>query len=66
MWTKGRNYKNREDKKGSAENKEVQDLDDPRTKVWDRKTNRNLAISPIHHPLENEEEDHKIQGFREA
>lgn len=28
-------------------------LDDPGTKVWDRKTNRNLAVSPIHHPLEN-------------
>eukprot|EP00257_Ricinus_communis_P015026 XP_015572856.1 uncharacterized protein LOC8274501 isoform X2 [Ricinus communis] len=31
----------------------VTGLDDPGTKVWDRKTNRNLAVSPIHHPLEN-------------
>ncbi|XP_012073353.1 uncharacterized protein LOC105634990 isoform X2 [Jatropha curcas] len=30
-------------------------LDDPGTKVWDRKTNRNMAVSPIHHPLENPE-----------
>ncbi|XP_050231801.1 uncharacterized protein LOC126680680 isoform X2 [Mercurialis annua] len=31
----------------------VTGLDDPVTKVWDRKTNRNLVVSPIHHPLEN-------------
>ncbi|WCJ40753.1 Phox-associated domain Phox-like Sorting nexin C-terminal [Euphorbia peplus] len=30
----------------------VTGLDDPGTKVWDRKTNRN-PVSPIHHPLEN-------------
>lgn len=28
-------------------------LDSPGTKVWDGKTNRNLAVSHIHHPLEN-------------
>ncbi|XP_061981082.1 uncharacterized protein LOC133701249 isoform X3 [Populus nigra] len=31
----------------------VTGLDSPGTKVWDGKTNRNLAVSHIHHPLEN-------------
>ncbi|KAF9690003.1 hypothetical protein SADUNF_Sadunf01G0150800 [Salix dunnii] len=31
----------------------VTGLDSPGTKVWDGKTNRNLAVSNIHHPLEN-------------
>ncbi|CAK7356694.1 unnamed protein product [Dovyalis caffra] len=31
----------------------VTGLDSPVTKVWDGKTNRNLAVSHIHHPLEN-------------
>lgn len=28
-------------------------LDSPGTKVWDGKSNRNLSVSQIHHPLEN-------------
>lgn len=28
-------------------------LDSPGTKVWDGRTNRNLGVSHIHHPLEN-------------
>ncbi|KAJ0007828.1 hypothetical protein Pint_29796 [Pistacia integerrima] len=28
-------------------------LDSPGTKVWDGKSNRNVAVSHIHHPLEN-------------
>lgn len=28
-------------------------LDSPGTKVWDGKSNRNLSVSHIHHPLEN-------------
>ncbi|KAJ4843567.1 hypothetical protein Tsubulata_040936 [Turnera subulata] len=31
----------------------VMGLDSPGTKVWDGKTNRNQAVSHIHHPLEN-------------
>ena len=31
----------------------VTGLDSPGTKVWDGKTNRNQAVSHIHHPLEN-------------
>ncbi|KAJ6715203.1 PHOX (PX) DOMAIN-CONTAINING PROTEIN [Salix viminalis] len=31
----------------------VTGLDSPGTKVWDGKTNRNPAVSNIHHPLEN-------------
>ncbi|XP_021298740.1 uncharacterized protein LOC110427513 isoform X2 [Herrania umbratica] len=30
-------------------------LDSPGTKVWDGKSNRNLTVSHIHHPLENPE-----------
>uniref|UniRef100_A0A2P2MMH5 Uncharacterized protein n=1 Tax=Rhizophora mucronata TaxID=61149 RepID=A0A2P2MMH5_RHIMU len=33
----------------------VTGLDSPGTKVWDGKTKRNLAVSKIHHPLENSE-----------
>ncbi|EOY26788.1 PREDICTED: uncharacterized protein LOC18595932 [Theobroma cacao] len=33
----------------------VTGLDSPGTKVWDGKSNRNLTVSHIHHPLENPE-----------
>lgn len=33
----------------------VTGLDSPGTKVWDGKSNRNMTISHIHHPLENSE-----------
>ncbi|KAM2993976.1 hypothetical protein FF2_046004 [Malus domestica] len=33
----------------------VTGLDSPGTKVWDGRSNRNMAISHIHHPLENSE-----------
>ncbi|KAH7547284.1 hypothetical protein FEM48_Zijuj01G0293400 [Ziziphus jujuba var. spinosa] len=37
------------------ENGSVTGLDSPVTKVWDGKSNRNMTISHIHHPLENYE-----------
>ncbi|KAJ7962999.1 Phox-associated domain,Sorting nexin [Quillaja saponaria] len=38
---------------GDDETSTVTGLDSPVTKVWDGKSNRNQAISHIHHPLEN-------------
>lgn len=35
------------------ENSTVTGLDTPVTKVWDRRSNRNQAVSYVHHPLEN-------------
>ncbi|XP_052182626.1 uncharacterized protein LOC127795165 isoform X2 [Diospyros lotus] len=35
------------------ETSNVTGLDSPGTKVWDGKSNRNLTLSRIHHPLEN-------------
>lgn len=37
------------------ETSNVTGLDSPGTKVWDGRSNRNLAISHIHHPLEKSE-----------
>lgn len=37
------------------ETSNVTGLDSPVTKVWDGRSNRNLSISHIHHPLENSE-----------
>jgi len=37
------------------ETNNVTGLDSPVTKVWDGRSNRNLSISHIHHPLENSE-----------
>ncbi|KAJ8755783.1 hypothetical protein K2173_024327 [Erythroxylum novogranatense] len=37
----------------SEDGSSVTGLDSPVTKVWDGKTNRNLSVSHIHHPLEN-------------
>ncbi|KAF5453145.1 hypothetical protein F2P56_028074 [Juglans regia] len=37
------------------ETSNVTGLDSPGTKVWDGRGNRNLALSHIHHPLENSE-----------
>lgn len=37
------------------ENGSVTGLGSPGTKVWDGKSNRNMTISHIHHPLENSE-----------
>ncbi|KAJ7951771.1 Phox-associated domain,Sorting nexin [Quillaja saponaria] len=38
---------------GDDETSTVTGLDSPGTKVWDGRSNRNQAISRIHHPLEN-------------